>query len=183
MPLFVIGFCYSIPLACGSTDALSHIMYVAVGRRHRCEKSHCREKPSSVTRLDEGYSMETSQRDVLLGTITWWGFHVLLMWMGAWHFFSRDLTDGALFASDLFAGSLMGATALSLLRLSVGCHLLRFISIIGILLVVYHAWQGKAGWGNLTDVAIWGYTFYSFGPSSWRYTLYSPLGVFGKLKT
>ena len=26
MPLFVIGFCYSIPLACGSTDALSHIM-------------------------------------------------------------------------------------------------------------------------------------------------------------
>jgi hypothetical protein len=135
------------------------------------------------TTLDKGYSMETSQRDVLLGTITWWGFHALLMWMGAWHFFSRDLTDGALFASDLFAGSLMGATALSLLRLSVGCHILRFVALLGILLVVYHTWQGKAEWGSLTDVAIWGYTFYSFGPSSWRYTLYSPLGVFGKLKT
>jgi hypothetical protein len=96
--------------------------------------------------------METSQRDVLLGTITWWGFHALLMWMGAWHFFSRDLTDGA-------------------------------VALLGILLVVYHAWQGKAEWGNLTDVAIWAYTFYSFGPSSWRYSLYSPLGVFGKLKT
>jgi hypothetical protein len=76
------------------------------------------------TTLDEGYSMETSQRDVLLGTITWWGFHALLMWMGVWHFLSRDLTDGALFASDLFAGGLIGATVLSLLRLSVGCHLL-----------------------------------------------------------
>jgi hypothetical protein len=77
----------------------------------------------------------------------------------------------------------MGATALSLLRLSVGCHILRFVALLGILLVVYHAWQGKAEWGNLTDVAIWAYTFYSFGPSSWRYSLYSPLGVFGKLKT
>jgi hypothetical protein len=48
---------------------------------------------------------------------------------------------------------------------------------------VYYVWQGKAEWGNLTDVAIWAYTFYSFGPSSWRYSLYSPLGVFGKLKT
>jgi hypothetical protein len=127
--------------------------------------------------------METSQRDVLLGTITWWGFHALLMWMGAWHFLSRDITDGNLFASDLFAGSLIGATALSLLRLSVGCHLLRFIALTGILIVVYYVWQGKAEWGNLTDVAIWAYTFYSFGPSSWRYSLYSPLGVFGKLKT
>ena len=135
------------------------------------------------TTLTEDNSMETSQRDVLLGTITWWGFHALLMWMGAWHFFSRDLTDGALFASDLFAGSLIGATVLSLLRLSVGCHLLRFISLIGILLVLVHLWQGKAEWGSLTDVAIWAYTFYSFGPSSWRHSLYSPLGVFGKLKT
>jgi hypothetical protein len=142
-----------------------------------------RERLSSVTGLDEDYSMETSQRDALLGTITWWGFHALLMWMGAWHFLSRDLTDGSLFASDLFAGALIGATTLSLLRLSVGCHLLRFVALIGILLVLYHVWQGKAEWGNLTDVAIWAYTFYSFGPSSWRHALYSPLGVFEKLKT
>jgi hypothetical protein len=132
--------------------------------------------------INEGCSMETSQRDVLLGTLTWWGFHALLIWMGAWHFFSRDLTDGSLFASDLFAGSLIVATVLSLLRLSVGCHLLRFVALIGILLVLYHVWQGKAEWGNLTDVAIWVYTFYSFGPSSWRHSLYTPLGVFGKLK-
>jgi len=81
--------------------------------------------------LDEDCSMETAQRDVLLGTITWWGFHALLIWMGAWHFLSRDITDGALFASDLFAGSLIGATLLSLLRLSVGRHLLRFVALIG----------------------------------------------------
>ena len=96
---------------------------------------------------------------------------------------SRDLTDGSLFASDLFAGGLIGATVLSLLRLSVGRHLLRFVALIGILLVLYHVWQGKAEWGNLTDVAIWAYTFYSFGPSSWRHSLYTPLGIFGKLKT
>ena len=133
--------------------------------------------------LDEGCLMETAQRDALLGTLTWWGFHALLIWMGTWHFLSRDITDGSLFASDLFAGGLLLATGLSLLRLSVGCHLLRFIAIIGILLVLLHVWEGKAQWGSLTDVAIWAYTFYSFGPSSWRYSLYSPLGVFGKLKT
>jgi hypothetical protein len=134
-------------------------------------------------RLHEGYSMETSQRDVLLGTITWWGFHALLILIGSWHFLSRDLADGALFASDLFAYGLIGATLLSLLRLLVGCHLLRFIALTGILLEAYHAWQGKYGLGSLAVVAIWAYTFYSFGPSSWRYALYSPLGVFEKLKT
>ena len=127
--------------------------------------------------------METSKRDELLGTITWWGFHALLMWMGVSHFLSRPAADGGLFASDLFAGGLIGATVLSLLRLSVGRHLLRFTALIGILLVMYHAWQGKAEWGNLTDIAIWAYTFYSFGPSSWRHALYTPLGVFGKMKT
>jgi len=127
--------------------------------------------------------METSQRDMLLGTLTWWGFHALLIWMGVSHFLSRDITDGGLFASDLFAGSLIGATVLSLLRLSVGCHLLRFLAIIGILLVLYRVSQGKGEWGSVTDVAIWAYTFYSFGPSSWRYSLYTPLGVFQKLKT
>jgi hypothetical protein len=140
--------------------------------------------PTAVVRnlIDEGCLMETAQRDALLGTATWWGFHALLLWMGTWHFLSRDLTDGSLFASDLFAGGLIGATVLSLLRLTVGCHLLRFTALTGILLVLYHVWQGKAEWGNLTDVAIWAYTFYSFGPNSWRYALYSPLGVFGKLK-
>ena len=137
----------------------------------------------ATNQIDEGYSMETSQRDALLGTITWWGFHALLFWMGAWHFLSRDTTDGSILASDLFAGALLIATAISLLRLTIGAHLLRFISLIGILLVVYHVWQGKAEWGSLTDVAIWAYTFYSFGPSSWRHSLYSRLGVFGKLKT
>ena len=127
--------------------------------------------------------MEISQRDVLLGNITWWGFHALLIWMGAWHFLSEPDTDGRFFASDLFAGALIGATILSLLRISVGRHLLRFVALIGIFLVVYPVWQGKAQWGSLTDVAIWGYTFYSFGPSSWRHSLYTPLGVFGKLKT
>jgi hypothetical protein len=127
--------------------------------------------------------METSQRDVLLGTITWWGFHALLIWMGAWHFMSREATDGRLLASDLFAVGLIGATVLSLLRLSVGCHLLRFIALIGIFHELYQMWQGMAHWGSLAYVSIWAYTFYSFGPSSWRYTLYSPLGVFEKLKT
>src|SRR5687767_810462 len=82
--------------------------------------------PTAVVRnlIDEGCLMETAQRDALLGTATWWGFHALLLWMGTWHFLSRDLTDGSLFASDLFAGGLIGATVLSLLRLTVGCHLL-----------------------------------------------------------
>ena len=86
-------------------------------------------------------------------------------------------------ATPLLFGALLLATALSLLRLSVGCHFLRFVALIGILLIIYRAWEGKAELGNLTDVAIWAYTFYSFGPSSWRFSLYSPLGVFGKMKT
>ena len=91
--------------------------------------------------------METSQRDALLGTITWWGFHALLIWMGAWHFLSRDLADGGLFVSDLFAGALLLATALSLLRLSVGLpppsfrgshrHLARRVSCM--------EWEGRMG--------------------------------------
>src|SRR6266550_9465176 len=117
--------------------------------------------------------METSQRDVLLGTTTWRGFHILLLWMGAWHFLSRDITDGTLFASDLFAGSLIGATVLSLLRLSVGCHLLRFVALIGIVLELYRMWQGKFELGSLTLIAIWAYTFYSLGPSILRHSLYT----------
>lgn len=127
--------------------------------------------------------METTKRDMLLGTLTWWGFHGLLLWMGAWHFLSKEAAEGSLLASDLFAGGLLGATGLSLLRLSAGRHLLRFIALIGIMLVLYQVWQGKAEWGSLTDVAIWAYTFYSFGPSSWRQALYTPLGVFGTMKT
>src|SRR4026207_2146051 len=105
--------------------------------------------------IEKGRSMETSQRDALLGTITWWGFHALLAWMGAWHFLSRDTTDGGLFASDLFAGSLLVARALSLLRLTIGVHFLRCVALTGILLVIYRAWNGKAELGNLTDIAIW----------------------------
>jgi hypothetical protein len=126
--------------------------------------------------------MESSQKDALIGTITWWGFHILLLWLGANHFWSRDATAGGILASDLLAGGLVGATVLSLLRLSVGCHLLRFIALLNILSLAYHVLQGKAAWGSLAEVAIWAYTFYSFGPSSWRYSLYSPLGVFGKVK-
>ena len=127
--------------------------------------------------------MKTSREMSLLERSYGGVFHALLAWMGAWHFLSRDTTDGGLFASDLFAGSLLVATALSLLRLTIGVHFLRFVALTGILLVIYRAWNGKAELGNLTDIAIWAYTFYSFGPSSWRYSLYSPLGIFGKLKT
>jgi len=127
--------------------------------------------------------METAKRDVLLGTITWWGFHALLIWMGALQFLSEPPSDGRFSTSDLFAGVIIGATLLSLLRLTVGCHMLRFIAIIGVFHELYQVWQGKADWGSLAYVAIWVYTFYSFGPSSWRYSLYTPLGVFGKMKT
>lgn len=127
--------------------------------------------------------METSQRDMILGAVSWWGFHALLMWLGAEHFLSEPLSDGRISTSDLFAGSLMGATLLSILRLSAGRHLLRFIALIGVFHELYQVWQGTAHLGSLVYVAIWVYTFYSFGPNSWRDTLYSPLGVFGKLKT
>jgi hypothetical protein len=127
--------------------------------------------------------METSKRDELLGTITWWGFHALLMWLGAEHFLAGPPSDGRISTSDLFAGSLMGATLLSLLRLSAGRHLLRFIALIGVFHELYQVWQGAFQWGSLTYVAIWVYTFYSFGPNSWRHALYTPLGVFGTMKT
>jgi len=45
MPLFVIGFCYSIPLACGSADAPSTIQWLLVaGTRanDRIERKDCR---------------------------------------------------------------------------------------------------------------------------------------------
>lgn len=127
--------------------------------------------------------METTKRDVLLGTLTWWGFHALLIWMGAWHFLSRQTTDGNLFASDLFAGILIGACLLSLLRLSVGRVLLRMVALLGIALVLLPIWQGTFQWGSLTDLVLWAYTYFSFGPMSWRHALYTPLGVFGTMKT
>jgi len=126
--------------------------------------------------------METSQRDMILGAITWWGFHALLLWMGAWHFLSRA-SESNLYASDLFASLLIGACVLSLLRMSVGRHMLRFVAVLYISQVLFTVWNGTFQWGSLTDVALWVYTIYSFGPSSWRHALYSPLGVFGTLKT
>ncbi len=126
--------------------------------------------------------METAQRDVLLGTLTWWGFHALLIWMGIRHFLSRP-DDGGLFVSDVFAGLLLGGCALSLLRMSVGRHTLRLIALFYIAQILLTVWNGTFQWGSLADLAIWAYTIFSFGPSSWRHALYSPLGVFGNLKT
>ena len=126
--------------------------------------------------------MEISKRDALLGAITWWGFHALLIWMGARHFLSRP-DDSNLFLSDLFAGFLLGACLLSLLRMSIGRILLRLIAVFYISRILLQVWDGTFQWGSLTDLAIWGYTLYSFGPMSWRHALYTPLGVFGKMKT
>ena len=72
---------------------------------------------------------------------------------------------------------------LSLLRLSIGRILLRLIAVFYISQIVLQVWHGTFQWGSLTDLAIWGYTLYSFGPMSWRHALYTPLGVFGKMKT
>ena len=85
-----------------------------------------------------------------LGRLTWWEFHALLMWLGVRALLFGPLSDGRISTLDLFAGSLMGATLLSLLRLSVGRHLLRFIALIGICHELYQVWQGKAEWGSLT---------------------------------
>lgn len=138
---------------------------------------------SSGIKGDEGCSMETTRRDVLLGTITWWGFHGLLVWLGVSHFLNAQGTAGQILMSDLFAGTLIGACILSLLRLTAGRILLRAVGLIGIALALLPMWQGKFEWGNLTDIAIWAYTFFSFGPMSWRHALYTPLGVFEKMKT
>jgi hypothetical protein len=46
MPLFAIGFCYSIPLACGSADAPSNIQWLLVpgtGAKDRIEQKDCRQ--------------------------------------------------------------------------------------------------------------------------------------------
>jgi hypothetical protein len=46
MPLFVIGFCYSIPLACGSTDAPSNIQWLLVAdksAKNHIERKDCRQ--------------------------------------------------------------------------------------------------------------------------------------------
>ena len=126
--------------------------------------------------------METSKRDELLGTITWWGFHALLFWMGTRHFLSRP-TDSGLLLSDVIAGLLLGACVLSLLRISTGRILLRLIAVFYISQVVLQVWHGTFQWGSLTDLSIWGYTLYSFGSTSWRHALYTPLGVFEKMKT
>jgi len=127
--------------------------------------------------------METTKRDMLLGTITWWGFHALLVWLGISHFFNPRGTSGQLLLSDLFAGTLIVACILSLLRLTAGRILLRAVGLVGIALALLPVWQGTFQWGGLTDIAIWAYTFFSFGPMSWRHALYSPLGIFEKIKT
>ena len=127
--------------------------------------------------------METAKRDVLLGTITWWGFHGLLLWLGASHFVNAQGTEGQLLLSDVFAGTLIGAAVLSLLRLTAGRILLRAVGLVGIALALLPLWKGTFQWGSVTDIAIWAYTFFSFGPMSWRHALYTPLGVFDKIKT
>ena len=125
--------------------------------------------------------METEKRDVLLGMITWWGFHALLIWMGVRHFLSRSI-DGNFLLSDVFAGLLLLACVLSLLRLSIGRIMLRLIAVFYISQIAVQVWHGTFQWGSVTDLAIWAYTLYSFGPRSWRHALYTPLGVFGELK-
>ena len=127
--------------------------------------------------------METAKRDELLGTLTWWGFHGLLLWIGASHFWNAQGTDGQVMSSDLFAAALIGACVLSLLRLSAGGLLLRVLAVIGFALALLPLWKGTFQLGGVTDIAIWVYTYFSFGPMSWRYSLYTPLGVFGKMKT
>src|SRR4051812_37286778 len=127
--------------------------------------------------------MEISKKDVLLGTMTWWGFHALLIWMGIRHFLSRSTDGGNLLLSDVFAGLLLGACVLSILRLSIGRILLRLISVFYISQIALQVWHGTFQWGSLTDLAIWSYAMFSFGPMSWRHALYTPLGVFGKVKT
>ena len=126
--------------------------------------------------------METSKRDELLGTITWWGFHALLIWMGTRHFLSRP-TDSGLLLSDVIAGLLLGACVLALLRRSTGRILLRLIAVFYISQVVIQVWHGTFQWGSLADLSIWGYTLYSFGSTSWRHAPYTPLGVLEKMKT
>ncbi len=125
--------------------------------------------------------MDTSKRDELLGTITWWGFHALLIWIGIRHFLARS-SDSNMLMSDVFAGLLIGACVLSILRLSIGRIMLRLIAVFYISQILLQVWHGTFQWGSLTDLAIWGYTLYSFGTTSWRHALYTPLGVFGKLK-
>jgi hypothetical protein len=125
--------------------------------------------------------MDTSKRDELLGAITWWGFHALLIWIGIRHFLARS-SDGNMLMSDVFAGLLIGACVLSILRLSIGRIMLRLIAVFYISQILLQVWHGTFQWGSLTDLAIWGYTLYSFGTTSWRHALYTPLGVFGKLK-
>jgi TRAP-type uncharacterized transport system fused permease subunit len=102
--------------------------------------------------------------------------------MGIRHFLSRSV-DGNVFLSDVFAGLLLAACVLSLLRLSVGRILLRVIAVFYLSQIALQVWHGTFQWGSLTDLAIWGYTLYSFGTMSWRHALYTPLGVFGKMKT
>ena len=127
--------------------------------------------------------MDTTKRDALLGTITWWGFHGLLVWLGISHFLNAQGTSGQLLLSDVFAVTLMVACILSLLRITAGRILLRAVALLGIALALLPIWQGKFEWGSLTDIAIWAYTFFSFGPMSWRHALYTPLGVFEKMTT
>jgi TRAP-type uncharacterized transport system fused permease subunit len=126
--------------------------------------------------------METEKRDVLLGMLTWWGFHALLIWMGVRHFLARSV-DGNFLLSDVFAGLLLAACVLSLLRLTIGRIMLRLIAVFYISQIAIQVWHETFQWGSVTDLAIWAYTLYSFGPSSWRHALYTPLGVFGKMKT
>ena len=61
--------------------------------------------------------------------------------------------------------------------------LISLIALFYIAQILLTVWNGTFQWGSLADLAIWAYTIFSFGPSSWRHALYSPLGVFGKLKT
>src|ERR1041384_2853965 len=119
---------------------------VAFGRGHRWEGSHWAGRLRSVTTLIEGCSMETETRDVLLGMVTWWGFHALLIWMGVRHFLARSV-DGNFLLSDVFAGLLLVSCVLSLLRLSIGRIMLRLIVVVSISAIAVHVCTGTVLWG------------------------------------
>jgi len=50
MPLFVIGFCYSTPLACGGADALSDMQWLSVADTDVKDRSSGKTVVSSQSR-------------------------------------------------------------------------------------------------------------------------------------
>lgn len=95
-------------------------------------------------------------------------------------FHSKEILQNSI-AIDPTGYIVIIAALLSLLRLSIGRNLIRYIAFFLLCFdVFFPIIYGTFTWIRILDLLFWGYIYLSFGKRSWWYDLYKPIGIFTK---